>query len=87
MSYRYELPNGTISEPFDTIYVAYIQGAQATWGTEMSVRKVKVLDSKDQHVPSYEYCDDCNFAQHYCRGCGDYTTHEQGNDCGEGCTE
>jgi hypothetical protein len=79
--YHYELPDGTISVAFDTIYEAYLAGAKATWGTEMRVGLVKVFNVDGQYVPSYEYCDDCNYDSHFCGGCGDSKTHEQYGYC------
>jgi len=84
--YHYELPDGTISIGFDDIYAAYITGAKATWGTEMSVNHVKVFNVDGKYVPSWEYCDDCNYNQHRCGGCGEDLTHEQGGCC-DGCAK
>ena len=79
--YHYELPDGTISAAFDDIYSAYLTGAKATWGTEMKVGLVKVFNTEGAYVPSWEYCDDCNFNSHFCGGCGDGLTHERAGDC------
>lgn len=84
--YHYELPDGTISPAFDGIYQAFLAGARATWGTDMKVGHVKVFNSEGAYVPSWSYCDDCNYAQHICGGCGDYLKHEQGGAC-EPCAE
>lgn len=81
--YHYELPDGTISAAFDGIYQAFMAGAKATWDTPMNVNQVKVFNTEGAYVPSWEYCDDCNYAQHICGGCGDYLTHEDGSACDE----
>jgi hypothetical protein len=79
--YHYELPGGTISVGFDDIYQAFLAGAKATWDTSMSSSHVKVFNTEGVYVPTWEYCDDCNYAQHICGGCGDSLKHEQGGCC------
>lgn len=79
--YHYELPDGTISAAFDDIYLAFMAGAKATWHTDMNVNQVKVFNVDGKYVPSWEYCDDCNYDQHSCGGCGDDMKHEQGGCC------
>lgn len=79
--YHYELPDGTISVAFDDIYGAYIAGCRATWHTDMNSNMVKVFNTEGAYVPSWEYCNDCNYAQHICGGCGDYQKHEQAGAC------
>lgn len=79
--YHYELPNGTISTTFDDICSAFMAGAKATWSTDMKIAHVKVFNTEGQYVPSWEYCDDCNYAQHICHGCGDYQKHEDSGAC------
>lgn len=85
--YHYELPDGTISVAFDDIYPAYIAGRKATWYTSMNANLVKVFDGADgKYVPSYEYCESCNYVTHTCGGCGGNSTHERGSIC-DGCAE
>jgi hypothetical protein len=79
--YHYELPDGTISVGFDGIYQAFIAGARATWRTGMKIEHVKVFNSKGAYVPSWSYCDDCNYSRHICPGCGDDLEHEDGGVC------
>lgn len=87
--YHAELPDGTIARGSGDIYKAFNIGAQMTWGIEgIHYLQVKVFDgSTGKYVPSYLYCDDCNYARHICGGCGEDLKHEQGRNCGTGCTE
>lgn len=83
-AYHYELPDGSISAAFDDAYSAFLAGCRATWNTELDMNWVRVFDGADgAYVPSWKYCDDCNYVRHICPGCGNYLRHEQGGVCAE----
>lgn len=88
-NFHYELPDGTISVSYSSINAAHMAGCKATWDiADMDAMQVKVFDGNTgKYVPSYEYCEDCNYDKHICGGCGDSVKHEQGRSCGTGCTE
>lgn len=76
--FRYELPDGTIStSEFSDEYNAYLAGCKLTWGhPDWKIWQVKVVNPAGDRVPTYTYCDRCNYDNHQCPGCGGDMPHE-----------
>lgn len=86
--FRHELPDGSIStEEYSSEYAAYYAGCRQTWNEDAwKTWQVKVVNPKGDRVPTYMFCDDCNYDRHQCPGCGWTVLHEGPGVC-DGCRE